>query len=148
MDIARLFEDVDSRLRCFNRNDYESTFVAYCESIDGYKLQCKQLIAGAESEREKLLEMLAQSVVDFKKEEIAHTKTKGLFGKSKWQQDQNLFMAAYLLPALVENKEKELCDLAQQIAICWSKAFKNSQIQVGTFEQVSSGFALKLFGFG
>lgn len=64
--------------------------------------------------------------------------------REKYQMEYNLMMVAYVLPAIMEYKGDSSQPLAQELAGRWRQAFKNSEINVATFEQINSGFRRKL----
>ena len=66
--------------------------------------------------------------------------------ETQWQEQMNLFVVTYLLPAILECRNDYYKQLAKAIEKKWSKAFKGYKIKAGTFETVNSGFQKKAFG--
>lgn len=139
-NLAPLFERMEEMLHDFKRETYSDIFQRYLkEHKDFFDELNRNLAAG---EAEGFIDAFAQQVVDY----VANT-LEAMVGKGKREKAQlnyNMFMAVYLMPAILEGKQKGAQALTDGICEKWAGAFKGNHIKSADYATIASGFRTKL----
>lgn len=72
-------------------------------------------------------------------------KSRRLPGKSKMMQI-NLYIATYVMPAIIATNRSYSEEFANSVAAEWNKTFKKSKISCADFNTIDGGFELKFMG--
>ena len=144
--VALLLEQEEEKVGAFGRNTYADAFAAFMEENNDIWTELRRLFL-EEDRQEETEKALAQALVQ-KAQEIMSLQTKRT-NREKKQLDLNLFMVAYLLPAILEcrestRKDSHACQMAETICLCWREAFPKHAIQYAEFASIQGGFRQKL----
>lgn len=143
--VNELFENREYYLQRFNKKDYPETFEEYERIFRTFDQVCATYY-----EEKGDVGALCAEVADAICDHVADLATKQPFKNARqetqWQEQMNLFVVTYLLPAVLECRNDYYKALAKAIEKRWAKTFQGYKIKAGTFETVNSGFQKKAFG--
>lgn len=133
---APLFERMEDRLKGFQRKHYADVFRDYIEENETFFTKLGQMSDSEDAQEQS--EEFANLVVSYMLKSMD-----GITGKGKRERkqlDYNMFMAVYLLPAILEGKQGKARELTDLICEKWEAAFKGSHIRGADFSSIASGF--------
>ncbi len=140
-----LFENMEYYLKRFNKKDYPETFEEYEKMFREFDKVCMSHYEH-HGDADGLGESVADAICEYVKALAAQQSFQSARHEAQWQEQINLFVVTYLLPAILECRNDYYKQLAKAIEKKWSKAFKGYKIKAGTFETVNSGFQKKALG--
>lgn len=140
-----LFENLEYYLERFNKKEYPETFEEYEKVFRGFDNVCMQCYETCR-DVDKLCDEASDAIVTYVDGLRKQQKFKNARHEAQWQEQVNLFVVTYLLPAILECRNDYYKQLAKAIEKKWSKVFQGYKVKAGTFETVNSGFQKKAFG--
>lgn len=146
MEIAVLFENRMDYLEKFDKQQYKEAFETYQQQIQSFFDACDERYATEESVVQTMCTDIAAQICTFVDKHKLKVPFKNRVQEESWQEKMNLFMAAYLFPAIMECRNGYYKELCKAIEKKWTKTFRASKIKAATFETVESGFHKKAFG--
>ena len=143
--VNELFENREYYLQRFNKKQYEETFEEYEKTFRGFDKACAKHYE-ENGDATRLCTEVADAICVYVKELALAQHFKNARQESEWQDQMNLFVVTYVLPAVLECRNDYYKLLAKAIEKEWAKAFKGYKIKAGTFETINNGFQKKAFG--
>lgn len=143
--VNELFENREYYLKRFNKKDYPDSFEEYEKIFRVFDKICMQYYETC-GDVDKLCDEASGAIVTFADSLRRQQTFKNARQEEQWQENLNLFVVTYLLPAVLECRNDYYKVLARAIENKWAKTFKGSRIKAGTFETIRSGFQKKAFG--
>lgn len=140
--VERFFEDQKASLKGFQRDSYPEIFQNMMQNYEPVFF-CIEEIYNVSEEKETWLEQLADrliSAVRQKKETV-----RGRFKKQSMQTDCNMYMVAYVFPAILEYDGKMSRPFAELLKDRWNEAF-GTKLDCGNYELIYSGFRTTILG--
>lgn len=137
-----LFEDMQASLKGFKKKTYPEIFEAMMKKYGTVFLCIEQIYQESEN-KEKWLQKAAERFTNYAKEMIASEKRK--FKRENMQIDCNMFVVAYVIPAILEYRGEMSEPFAEKVKECWNEAF-GTQMECGSYEQIYGGFRTSIFG--
>lgn len=137
-----LFEDMQVSLKGFKKKTYPEIFEAMMKKYGKVFLCIEQIYQESEN-KEKWLKKLAERFTGCAEEMITSEKRK--FKRENLQIDCNMFVTAYVLPAILEYRGDMSEPFAETVKDCWNEAF-GTQLECGTYERIFGGFRTSIFG--
>lgn len=146
MTIGFLFQNINDYLALFQKKTYEKAFERFQETQAKQWFEMLDEAYALEPDVAKLCESAANDLVQTVQSVKSNTKFRNRNDEAQWQGGINLFIVAYVIPAIFELRNDYYKELPKYICMAWVKAFPDSKILPGTFETIKSGFAGKPFG--
>ena len=143
--VNELFENREYYLQRFNKKDYPESFEEYEQIFRAFDQACKKHYE-VNADIDALCTEAADAICVYVKELATKQKFKNARQESEWQEQMNLFVVTYVLPAILECRNDYYKQLAKAIEKNWAKISKGYKIKAGTFETINSGFQKKAFG--
>lgn len=143
--VNELFENREYYLQRFNKKEYVETFEEYEQLFRSFDGRCEAFYR-ENGDVDVLCEGVASAICTYVKELAAEQFFENARQEAQWQEQVNLFVVTYLLPAILECRNDYYKQLAKSIEKKWAKTFKGYKIKAGTFETINSGFQKKAFG--
>ena len=143
--VNELFENREYYLQRFNKKEYPDSFDEYEKIFCVFDKVCMKYYESC-GDVNKLCDEVSNAIVMYADELKMQHKFKNASQESIWQEQLNLFVVTYLLPAVLECRNAYYKLLAMSIEQKWEKAFPGYPVKAGTFETLNSGFKKKMFG--
>ena len=129
-DISGLTAAFPQCVKDFNRRDYRAAYKNYCAD-------CKEFFTGIGDIDEAVSSVLA----------FADKKLEKRFGRSTMLLDLRTFLCVYLCPAALTFGSEDSRAFAEKLVSQWNARHADCRFELGTFEDIASGFSKKPFGF-
>ena len=135
--IEKLYSEIKYYNDSFKRLRYEAAFEAYLYENRTCLQELRDKMDTYDSPA-KATERMSKAFVSKVKTQFAAADGK----PPSWETQLalNMFTTSYVLPAMLSMDSSLMKQLAEEIAVCWRKAFKKSNISCATFQQLSEGF--------
>lgn len=138
--MPRLLLEIDNPLGNFKKKLYSTAFKSYYEK----NLVTFQAVENGYQDvvdKEQFLANMADSLVNTAYEKIQAQGKKN--NQEKLLMDYNLYMAVYVLPAVLEFHGESTEILTAKILAAWKERFPKTNIQAASYEHIESGFHKK-----
>ncbi len=132
------FSDIKKDISEFKKDLYADKFQSFTSKNRALLSQIEEILNAGDQG----VQVVSDCFVETNKELILTKKSK--IDKENWQLNLNMFMAIYMMPAILETRHfraKALCD---KICEQWAQNFKDSKIKSATYEEIAGGFRRKL----
>lgn len=143
--VNELFENREYYLQRFNKKDYPESFEEYERIFHTFDQICEKFYE-ENGDIDVLCAEAADAICSHVTDLAATQQFKNARQEAEWQEQMNLFVVTYLLPAILECRNDYYKQLTKTIEKKWAKTFKGYKIKAGTFEMINSGFQKKAFG--
>ena len=143
--VNELFENREYYLQRFNKKYYAETFEEYEQIYHTFDESCIKYLE-ENSDVDAMCESVADAICNYVSQMASDQNFKNARQEMLWQEQMNLFVVTYLLPAILECRNDYYKQLAKVIEQKWAKTFKGYKIKAATFETINSGFQKKAFG--
>ena len=140
-----LFAEKQAYLKCFDAAGYPAAFEAYQSQVKAFFDACDSACP-AEEGVEDFCKEIAGQICSCAAEQKKQVGFRNEREEEAWQRDCNLFVVAYVFPAILECRNSYYKPLTKAIEKTWAKTFKSSKIKAATFETINSGFHKKILG--
>lgn len=140
-DIRKIFEDRESFLKEFKRDTYEAAFERFGEK-NSTAFQEIAIGISAQEGYEETMSAVCGLFVEAARALLDTVDSKAK--KEEMQMKLNMFMAIYVLPTILENKNGHCKELTEMLCKAWGDSFKNSNIKASEFSKIKEGFRSKL----
>jgi uncharacterized protein YbaR (Trm112 family) len=140
-NLPKLLIDIDNPLAAFKRDRYESFFKTTYNKYEDMLSAIEQVYLYTEN-KEELVQSLACKLVKEASEIIDAIPKKG--AKEQKLMDFNLSLAVYVIPVILEYKNKTLELLADKILEEWKNKFPKTNVGKSDFDNINKGFRKKL----
>lgn len=137
-----VFEDMKGSLKSFNKKNYPSCFENMMKKY-GKVFSCIEAVYDHEENKEKWLNKLADRFIGYAEEMIASKKWK--FQRESLLIDCNMFLVAYVLPAIMEYQGNMSEPFANTLVQKWNDKF-GTRMEVGNYERIYNGFSTSILG--
>jgi hypothetical protein len=139
--LPKLLMDIDNPLISFKKDKYEqylkSTYNSYEDTLEA--ISNVYLFA---DDKDEVIYNFAVNLVNEAAKNIDALPKKGL--KEQKLMDYNLSIAVYVIPIILEYKNKSLEVLADKILEEWKNKFPKTNVGKSDFEHINGGFRKKL----
>ena len=129
MDVISMYPEY---LRHFTRDDYSAAF-------EKYKAEYKPFFAQLSEDN---MDGEISLLMDFAAKEL-----KGKIGRKAKCFDLRSFLCVYLCPAALDYGTEEARNFASALAEKWNASYPEHSFEVGSYQDIASGFRTKPFGF-
>ena len=129
MDVISMYPEY---LRHFTRDDYSAAF-------EKYKAECKPFFARLSGGN---MDFEISRLMDFAADELRRK-----IGRKAKCFDLTSFLCVYLCPAAFDYGTEEARDFASALAEKWNASYPEHSFEVGSYQDIASGFRTKPFGF-
>lgn len=146
MKTEDLFTEKQAYLDRFHASGYPAAFEAYQSQVNAFLDACDNACPAEEGNIEDFCKDIAGQICSYAAEQKKQVGFRNEREEEAWQRDCNLFMVAYVFPAILECRNSYYKPLTKAIEKAWAKAFKSSKIKAATFETINSGFHKKILG--
>ena len=140
-----LFVEKQAYLDRFHAAGYPAAFEAYQSQAKTFFDICDSACP-AEENVEDFCQKIAGQICSCAAEQKKQAGFRNEREEEAWQRNCNLFMVAYVFPAILECRNSYYKPLVKAIEKTWAKTFKSSKIKAATFETINSGFHKKILG--
>lgn len=139
--LPKLLLEMDNPLDGFKKERYESYFKGFYEENEDM-LHCVWKVVCYSSNQTEAVESIALELVNQAVLVIDSIPKKG--AKEQKLMDFNLSLAVYVIPIILEYKNKALEVLVDKILEEWKNKFPKTNVGKSDFENINSGFRKKL----
>lgn len=139
--LPKLLLDLENPLSSFKKDLYESYFRNLYDTNEDMLHVVWQAIYYAENKADTI-EKLAKEFVRQASQVVDSTPKKG--AKEQVLMDFNLSLAVYVIPVILEYKNKAMEELADKILEEWKNKFPKTNVGKSDFENIFNGFRKKL----
>lgn len=139
--LPKLLTELENPLASFKRDQYEGYFKGLYEKNEDILNRVWQAIYYADS-KITVIEKLAVEFVNEANSAIEAMPKKGL--REQKLMDFNMSLAVYVIPLILEYKNKILEDLADRILDEWKNKFPKTNVGKSDFKGIYNGFRKKL----
>jgi len=143
--VNELFENREYYLHRFNKKYYAETFEEYGQIYHTFDMTCLKYLE-ENGDVNEMCEGVADAICNYVSRLASEQKFKNSRQETLWQEQMNLFVVTYLLPAILECRNEYYKQLVKTIETKWAIVFKGYKIKAGTFETLNGGFQKKAFG--
>ncbi|WMC92462.1 CFI-box-CTERM domain-containing protein [Kineothrix sp. MB12-C1] len=138
-NVAPLLENMEARLHGFKKDTYADFLNSYLEGNRNFFDELNQQLAVQE---EEFLNEFSDYFVEYAASLLEQETNK--IKRNNLQLNMNMFMAIYVMPAILEGKQEKSKELTDFICEKWAKRFKGSNIKSADAASIQSGFKTKL----
>ncbi len=146
MNAAELFAEKQAYLDQFHASGYPAAFEDYQSQVRAFFDACDSTCPAEEKNIEDFCKEIAGQISSCAAEQKKQAGFRNEREEEAWQRNCNLFMVAYVFPAILECRNSYYKPLVKAIEKTWAKTFKSSKIKAATFETINSGFHKKILG--
>lgn len=139
--LPKLLIELDNPLVAFKKDKYESYFKALYEKNEDMLNTVWQVIYYA-IDKEEVIQKIADEFVGQASSVVDSITKKG--AKEQKLMDFNLSLAVYVIPVILEYKNKILEILVDKILENWKNQFPKTNVGKSDFENINKGFRKKL----
>ncbi|WP_099468000.1 CFI-box-CTERM domain-containing protein [Konateibacter massiliensis] len=140
-DFPKFLTSMENPLFAFKKEHYEPYFRSLCEENEDMLNEVWQTIYYASDEGETL-QKIASEFVNQAASNINAVAKKG--AREQKLMDYNLSLAVYIIPVILEYKDRSLEELADKILEEWKNKFPKTNVGKSDFNSINSGFRKKL----
>lgn len=140
-DIRNIFNDRESLLKEFKKDSYEEAFNRF-GNANAETFHKIVLGISAEGDGQEQMAGICGLFTRAAADLLDAAPSKGK--REELQMKLNMFMATYVLPTILENKNENCKELTQMLCKSWGDSFKNSSIKASTYDKIKEGFRSKL----
>lgn len=140
---AHLYQDMEDRLKLFARHTYRDSFDQFTAENQPFYSKLQAFLRGCEDETDpEPLREISRGIVRAAAEKLGENG--GRIGRKGGQLNVNLMTVVYIIPAIMQLKERRAEELAQTLCAEWEAAFPGNRIGASDVQNIQSGFKTKL----
>ena len=142
-NVILLFNEKDTYLGKFNRNEYRSSFKEYCAANSEIYSEINALLA--ENAENTCFDRISGMMIEAGDQCVKEVSKRNAASE---QQKLNLFVVSYVILGFLEScpadKKDRTRDCMDYLCTSWAGHFKDSRIKAATVDELDSGFRRKL----